>query len=195
LVHGRYAYRRVAKLILYFFYKNATVQFTQFFYIFFNGFSGTSLFDNTVLSLYNVIWTSLPVLGLSFFDKDVSAEISEEFPELYILGQKNYYFNVPRFGLWFLNSIYHSAICFFVPQFALQYVMLGNGNAISERMMGTLIMGCVIIVVTLKIGIEQAYFLIFNSLLEIGIQYLLQSPFLLFLFIQYFYSFIILLDH
>lgn len=40
LVHGRYNYRRIAKLICFSFYKNAIVQLTQFWFILFNGFSG-----------------------------------------------------------------------------------------------------------------------------------------------------------
>lgn len=41
LIHGRYSYRRISKMILYSFYKNLTLQLTQFWYIFFNGFTGT----------------------------------------------------------------------------------------------------------------------------------------------------------
>lgn len=40
LVHGRNNYRRISKLILFSFYKNAIVQMTQFWYIFFNAISG-----------------------------------------------------------------------------------------------------------------------------------------------------------
>ena len=39
-VHGRWSYRRIGKLICYSFYKNITLQLTQFWYVFFNGFSG-----------------------------------------------------------------------------------------------------------------------------------------------------------
>lgn len=154
LVHGRYAYRRVSKLILYFFYKNAALQFTQLFYVFYNAFTGTSLYDSTILSLYNVFWTSLPIFGLSFFDKEVSPEISLEFPELYILGQKSYYFNITNFCLWFLNSFYHSAICFFVLEYLLQYGLLTNGRTPSARMVGSLLMAAVILVVMFKVGLE-----------------------------------------
>lgn len=40
LIHGRNSYRRISKLILYSFYKNILLYFTQFWFVFFSGFSG-----------------------------------------------------------------------------------------------------------------------------------------------------------
>ncbi len=40
LVHGAWSYQRLSKLILYCFYKNITLYMTQFWFAFYNGFSG-----------------------------------------------------------------------------------------------------------------------------------------------------------
>lgn len=40
LIHGRLSYRRISKVILYSFYKNVLLYFTQFWFTFVNGFSG-----------------------------------------------------------------------------------------------------------------------------------------------------------
>lgn len=40
LVHGRMSYRRISKVILYSFYRNILLYFTQFWFTFVNGFSG-----------------------------------------------------------------------------------------------------------------------------------------------------------
>ena len=91
LVHGRLNYRRIGKTIVYSFYKNLTLQLTQFYFIFFNAFTGTSLFENLSLSSFNLIFTSLPIIGFAMFDRDVDDEHSLHYPELYTYGQKNYY--------------------------------------------------------------------------------------------------------
>ena len=44
LVHGRWSYRRISKLVLYSFYKNTVLYLTQFWYVFLNAFSGTVSF-------------------------------------------------------------------------------------------------------------------------------------------------------
>ncbi len=67
-MHGRYSYRRVAKILLFSFFKNTTLQFTQIWFFLFNGFSGQTYLDDTQLSIYNVIFTVIPIFSLCFFD-------------------------------------------------------------------------------------------------------------------------------
>eukprot|EP00817_Percolomonadidae_sp_ATCC50343_P002374 CAMPEP_0117424592 /NCGR_PEP_ID=MMETSP0758-20121206/4978_1 /TAXON_ID=63605 /ORGANISM="Percolomonas cosmopolitus, Strain AE-1 (ATCC 50343)" /LENGTH=788 /DNA_ID=CAMNT_0005208459 /DNA_START=650 /DNA_END=3013 /DNA_ORIENTATION=+ len=100
LVHGRYNYRRIAKLIVYSFYKNAIVQLCNFYYIFFNGYTGTSLYENASLSLFNVIFASLPIVILALFDMDVKPETALHFPQLYYDGPADYHFNIIVFLQW-----------------------------------------------------------------------------------------------
>lgn len=45
LVHGRWSYQRVTKLILYSFYKNMVFALSQFWLSFYNGFSGQTMYD------------------------------------------------------------------------------------------------------------------------------------------------------
>ena len=61
--------------ICYFFYKNVTFGFTIFFYEIYGSFSGQSAYNDWYLSLYNVFFTSLPVIALGVFDQDVSAKL------------------------------------------------------------------------------------------------------------------------
>lgn len=91
LVHGRWNYRRISKLILYSFYKNSVFYFTQFFYVFFNGFSGTSIHDRLPIMLYNVLFASLPIMIIGIWDQDVKADVAMEFPELYHQGHHQRY--------------------------------------------------------------------------------------------------------
>ncbi|TEB37429.1 calcium transporting ATPase [Coprinellus micaceus] len=112
LVHGAWSYRRLSKLILYSFYKNIVLYMTQFWYSFFNNFSGQIAYESWTLSLYNVLFTVLPPLVIGVFDQFVSARILDRYPQLYILGQKNEFFTKTSFWLWVANALYHSLILY-----------------------------------------------------------------------------------
>ena len=49
--HGRWNYRRLAKVVLFFYYKNMLLPFTVFFYSMYTGFSGTTLYDSYTMQL------------------------------------------------------------------------------------------------------------------------------------------------
>ncbi|KAG1764931.1 Ca-transporting ATPase [Suillus occidentalis] len=112
LVHGAWSYQRLSKLILYSFYKNITLYMTQFWYSFFNNFSGQIAYESWTISFYNIIFTVLPPLVIGVFDQFVSARILDRYPQLYALGQKNVFFTKTAFWLWVGNALYHSLILF-----------------------------------------------------------------------------------
>ncbi|KAF9460763.1 aminophospholipid-transporting P-type ATPase [Collybia nuda] len=112
LVHGAWSYRRLSKLILYSFYKNIVLYMTQFWFSFFNNFSGQIAYESWTLSLYNVVFTVLPPLVIGIFDQFVSARILDRYPQLYILGQRNEFFTKTAFWLWVANALYHSLILY-----------------------------------------------------------------------------------
>ncbi|KAI0060491.1 calcium transporting ATPase [Artomyces pyxidatus] len=112
LVHGAWSYQRLSKLILYSFYKNIVLYMTQFWYSFFNNFSGQIAYESWTLSLYNVVFTLLPPLVIGVFDQFVSARILDRYPQLYMLGQQNAFFTKTAFWLWVANALYHSVVLF-----------------------------------------------------------------------------------
>ena len=67
-VHGREAYRRNSLLILYTFYKNVLYVTTQFFFGFFSAFSGQPLYEAFIYQMYNITFTSLPIMYFALFD-------------------------------------------------------------------------------------------------------------------------------
>ncbi|KAF7321513.1 P-type phospholipid transporter [Mycena kentingensis (nom. inval.)] len=112
LVHGAWSYRRLSKLILYSFYKNICLYMTQFWFAFFNNFSGQIAYESWTLSMYNVVFTLLPPLVIGIFDQFVSARILDRYPQLYMLGQKNVFFTTKAFWLWVANALYHSVLLY-----------------------------------------------------------------------------------
>ena len=64
LVHGHWCYDRLARMVLYFLYKNATFVFVIFWYQLYCGFSGAVMIDQIYLSLFNLMFTSLPPFAI-----------------------------------------------------------------------------------------------------------------------------------
>uniref|UniRef100_A0A8D3ED62 Phospholipid-transporting ATPase n=1 Tax=Scophthalmus maximus TaxID=52904 RepID=A0A8D3ED62_SCOMX len=83
LVHGHYYYIRISELVQYFFYKNVCFIFPQFLYQFFCGFSQQPLYDTAYLTLYNISFTSLPILLYSLIEQHINMDILKKDPSLY----------------------------------------------------------------------------------------------------------------
>uniref|UniRef100_A0A8C9MX55 Phospholipid-transporting ATPase n=1 Tax=Serinus canaria TaxID=9135 RepID=A0A8C9MX55_SERCA len=116
LVHGHWCYTRLTNMVLYFFYKNTYVNLL-FWYQFFCGFSGTSMTDYWILILFNLLFTSVPPIIYGVLDKDISAEILMELPQLYTTSQKSVVAFEP-----FLSFLYVSS----QTNIVLNYLLFGS---------------------------------------------------------------------
>jgi magnesium-transporting ATPase (P-type) len=101
-VHGRYSYQRTALFTLGTFYKSVIFYTCQFWFQIWTGWSGTSLFEQWTLSLYNILFASLPVLVNGVMEKDLNVSTLLGVPELYRSGQSNLHFNLPIFLRWYV---------------------------------------------------------------------------------------------
>ncbi|XP_072256808.1 phospholipid-transporting ATPase VB isoform X2 [Pyxicephalus adspersus] len=115
LVHGHWCYTRLAKMVIYFFYKNVAYVNLLFWFQFFCGFSGTTMIDYWQLIFFNLFFTSVPPLVFGVMDKDVSAETLLSLPELYKSGQRSESYKLSTFWIAILDAFYQSLVCFFVP--------------------------------------------------------------------------------
>ncbi|KAL1568501.1 putative phospholipid-transporting ATPase 9 [Salvia divinorum] len=113
LVHGHWCYRRISSMICYFFYKNVTFGITLFLYEAHSSFSGQTAYNDWFLSLYNVFFTSLPVIAMGVFDQDVSARLCLKFPLLYQEGVQNSLFSWRRIVGWMLNGVSSAVIIYY----------------------------------------------------------------------------------
>jgi phospholipid-translocating ATPase len=77
------------------------------------------VFDPFFVSVYNMIYTAMPVLALGTFDKDVDERMSLKFSKLYYPGQKNLSFNRIKFAQSAIHGIFTSLVLF--------GVTMGNG--------------------------------------------------------------------
>lgn len=103
-VHGRYNYVRTSKFVLCTFYKEVLFYLTQMIYQRQTMFSGTSLYEPWSLSMFNTLFTSLPVICIGMFEKDLKPMTLLAVPELYTMGQKCQAFNLKIFLVWMLTA-------------------------------------------------------------------------------------------
>uniref|UniRef100_H0X845 Phospholipid-transporting ATPase n=1 Tax=Otolemur garnettii TaxID=30611 RepID=H0X845_OTOGA len=115
LVHGHWCYSRLARMVVYYFYKNVCYVNLLFWYQFFCGFSASTMIDYWQMIFFNLFFTSLPPLIFGILDKDISAETLLALPELYKSGQNSECYNLSTFWISMLDAFYQSLICFFIP--------------------------------------------------------------------------------
>lgn len=121
LFHGRLAYTRLARMITYFFYKNMVFTLPLWIYGFYSAYSGQTFYDDMYITLYNILFTLLPVFAFAIFEQDVPEEKAVLFPELYHACQENKNFNTRAIAYWFGLGIVHSILFTLVPLYALPY--------------------------------------------------------------------------
>ncbi|GAA0155851.1 primary active transporter [Lithospermum erythrorhizon] len=151
LVHGRWSYIRICKVVTYFFYKNLTFTLTQFWFTFQTGFSGQRFYDDWYQSLYNVIFTSFPVIIMGLFDKDVSASLSKKYPELYQEGIKNTFFKWRVVATWAFFAIYQSLVLHYFVMATSTKAMNSSGKIFGLWDISTMAFTCVVMTVNLRL--------------------------------------------
>lgn len=133
-------------MVLYSFYKNIFFVVTQFFFGFYNAFSGQPLYEKVIYQMYNILMTSFPIIWFAVFDyefekdrknenKSSSYLIQNSFhsgdenllmrnPNLYLDGMQKKYFNTKQMIKWISYGIWHALISYLV----CFYVITGDGS-------------------------------------------------------------------
>ena len=69
--------------------------------------------------MYNALYTFLPILWVTVFDRDVTEATSRKLPQLYHLGIRAHYFRVSVWGRWFAQGVLEAAAISFTCVLAL----------------------------------------------------------------------------
>uniref|UniRef100_A0AAR2KXM7 Phospholipid-transporting ATPase n=1 Tax=Pygocentrus nattereri TaxID=42514 RepID=A0AAR2KXM7_PYGNA len=172
LVHGHYYYIRISELVQYFFYKNVCFIFPQFLYQFFCGFSQQPLYDTAYLTLYNISFTSLPILLYSLIEQHINMDILKRDPSLYRDIAKNSLLQWPIFVYWTFLGVFDAVVFFFGAFFLFDNTTFtSNGQMFGNWTFGTLVFTVLVFTVTLKLALDTHYwtwinhFVIWGSLL------------------------------
>ena len=152
LVHGHWYYYRAGNLVQYFFYKNIACFTSQLYFAFFNSFSTQTLFDEMNLTMYNIIYTSIPVFLFGLFEKNYGDKTLLANPELYKSIRKNALLSPKVSLMWFFDAIWSSLVSFF----AFYILFINNSNEALHDNLGMLSFGfsiyqCVVVVVSFRL--------------------------------------------
>ncbi|KAH7285972.1 hypothetical protein KP509_33G053600 [Ceratopteris richardii] len=147
--------------IKYFLYKNFVFGFSIFLFNAYTRFSGQSIYADWFLSLYNVVFTSAPVVVVAVMDQDLESKSRLQFPQLYKRGQLNSGNPMThRIISWMLNGILQAAICYFCVIFGYGYGKIPDrsvGRMAGLFTIGTTMYTCVLFVVNFQIAILIQY--------------------------------------
>ncbi|XP_020907982.1 probable phospholipid-transporting ATPase IF isoform X2 [Exaiptasia diaphana] len=165
LVHGHYYYIRSSILVQYFFYKNVCFITPQFFYSFFNAFSGQPLYHGFFLTCYNIFFTSIPILVYGVFEQHLKSETLQSRPHLYKDVSFNSRLSWKEFIYWIASGYWHSIVFFFGGYLMFHSEMLGAMN-FSLWSFGTFVFMVCVIVSNLKLALVTHYW---TCLTHIGI--------------------------
>ncbi|KAJ8936119.1 hypothetical protein NQ318_012932, partial [Aromia moschata] len=180
LVHGRWSYYRMCSFLRYFFNKNFAFTLCHFWYAFFCGFSAQTVFDPMYISIYNLFYTSLPVLGVGIFDQDVNEKNSVLYPQLYKPGHYNLFFNKKEF----FSECYSRMFCVYRPilhrvwnskiynddNLGTYYDAVSpNGQGLSDYMLFCSATAAMLVIVnTAQITLDTLYWTVFNHIMIWG---------------------------
>ena len=168
LVHGRLSYIRISEMILYFFYKNMILTAAQFVFLFYNGYSGQTIYDDWYISFYNLAFTSIPLIIRALFDKDIyykywtetkeegistSSVLKDYYPFLYYVGQHSTIFTLGNAIGWIVVGLFFGTGLFLVTIYSVSgSAMTGDGYTADIWFVSILVYTSIVLVVDLKLG-------------------------------------------
>jgi phospholipid-translocating ATPase len=155
LVHGRWNYIRVCKYTLGTFWKEMLFYLTQASYQRYNGYTGTSLYEPWSLSMFNTLFTSLPVIFMGVFEKDLAASTLLAAPELYSKGQRNGGFNIRIYLWWAFLAACEAVLIFNTVHGIYGEALFTRDNGLYAT--GVLSFTCCITVISLKLQVLELH--------------------------------------
>ncbi|XP_075619234.1 phospholipid-transporting ATPase IG isoform X4 [Balearica regulorum gibbericeps] len=158
LAHGHLYYVRIAHLVQYFFYKNLCFILPQFLYQFFCGFSQQPLYDAAYLTMYNICFTSLPILAYSLLEQHINIDTLTSDPQLYMKVSDNAMLQWRPFLYWTFLGAFEGLVFFFGVYFLFQNSSLeDNGKVFGNWTFGTIVFTVLVFTVTLKLALDTRF--------------------------------------
>ncbi len=123
LVHGNRSYYRMSALIQFSVCKNLCMALPQFWFSFWSLFTGQLMYFDLLFTMFNALFTTLPVIALATNDEagatDHTLERRRAGHYLYRLGNEDTRFTPATFAGWVLGGIWQSGVVFAVAFLAL----------------------------------------------------------------------------
>ncbi|KAH6642216.1 hypothetical protein C7974DRAFT_385054 [Boeremia exigua] len=155
LVHGRWNYIRTCKYTVGTFWKEMLFYLTQALYQRSVGYTGTSLYESWSLSMFNTLFTSLPVIFMGVFEKDLSASTLLAVPELYTKGQRNGGFNLKVYLGWMFMASGEAMVVYFCMLSLFGEALFTEDNSIFS--LGSITYTAVVWIISLKMQFLETH--------------------------------------
>ncbi|KAJ1721958.1 phospholipid transporting ATPase [Coemansia erecta] len=158
LVHGRWSYLRIASMVLNFFYKNVVFTVSLFWFQIYCQWSVSNFFDYALVTLYNMLFTSLPPGALGVFDQDLPAFVGVVVPQLYKRGIYKLEYSMARFWTYIVDGLYQSAAVVFLVVYAYRFSGSAQRSGLDtsdKDDVGTVGAFCVVLVTNLYMGLNN----------------------------------------
>ncbi|KAJ1870683.1 phospholipid transporting ATPase [Coemansia sp. RSA 990] len=158
LVHGRWSYLRITSMILNFFYKNVVFTISLFWFQIYCQWSVANVFDYTLITLYNMLFTSLPPGALGVLDQDLPGFVGAVVPQLYKRGIYKLEYSMARFWTYIADGVYQSAVIIFLLVYTYYFSFSGERNGLDSASgddVGTVGAFCVILATNLYMAMNN----------------------------------------
>ena len=170
LVQGRWNYIRVCKYTVGTFWKEMLFYLTQAMYQRYAGYTGTSLYEPWSISMFNTLFTSLPVIFMGVFEKDLAASTLLAVPELYTIGQRNGGFNFRIYLAWMFMAASEAVAVFFCMYGIFGKAVITRDDTLFA--MGDMTYTAVVIIIWTKIQLiamhNKSYVIAISGILCVG---------------------------
>ncbi|PFH38354.1 phospholipid-translocating P-type ATPase, flippase subfamily protein [Besnoitia besnoiti] len=154
--HGREALRRNAFQMYQTIFKNVIFGLADLFFAFLSIFSASDLFNPWLKQLYNVLYTCIPVILFTIFDRQLPYDILLHTPVLYPAFSKlgvNMFAGSRTFWKWLLFAFYASATLVYIPIYGLGWATVFTGGdgiiTLPVAFEGAVVFWCIILVCNL----------------------------------------------
>lgn len=132
--------------------QNIVWTFSLFWYQIYTNYDCSYAFDYSYILLYNLAFTSLPVILMGMLDQDVSDKVSLAVPQLYRRGIERKEWTQKKFWLYMVDGLYQSVIVYFFTylNFKPANFLTGSGQGINDyKRMGVYIANPAVIIVNM----------------------------------------------
>mgnify|MGYP005995451865 CR=1 FL=1 len=120
-----------------------------------------------MVTFFNIFCTSIPPFFYAIFEKDISDDIIEEYPETYKYVQAGQLFTYSSLFYWVMSAVWHALVFFFAGALILSNEpFVSSGHTYGVRMMGNMVSTVAIVTVVLKMA---TFINLWNILIHVGI--------------------------
>ncbi|CBZ55853.1 putative P-type ATPase [Neospora caninum Liverpool] len=154
--HGREALRRNAFQMYQTIFKNVVFGLADLFFAFVSVFAASDMFNPWLKQLYNVLYTCIPVMLFTVFDRQLPYDVLLQTPVLYPAFSKlgvNMFAGTRTFWKWLLFGFYVSAALVYFPLYGMGWGFAYTGHegiiTFPLAFYGAVVFWCIILVCNL----------------------------------------------